>query len=260
MNVSINVENVIDIPGARVADIVGTSPADGKTWLLSSYAASMSRTERGDDRLQAVGMVVESRAVLAVPANSPVNNVASLIAHRVALNRPLKMGVSGPGSVSEACQFELERAFGTTLVQPVVLRGMAPLIVEMLGGNVDLACDIQSSFEPHMQAGRMKLIASLQENALVSYPPVSAQAQGFPLAIPVWWALFVPRDVPAHAVSEISAALQKLQSDPQWSEELGAMDRGAQIVDLAKATPLEVGLSLKLGTSLNQVLSRLRTR
>ena len=110
------------IPGAKVAELVGTAPADGKTWLLSPYAASMARLERGDDRLKPVGMVSETRAVLAVPANSPASSVASLLAHRVALNRPLKMGISGAGATSEACQFELERAFGPIFVQPVAFR------------------------------------------------------------------------------------------------------------------------------------------
>ncbi|MES2384979.1 MAG: tripartite tricarboxylate transporter substrate-binding protein [Pseudomonadota bacterium] len=260
LNASVEVENVIDIPGAKVAELVGTAPADGKTWLLSPYAASMSRLQRGDGRLKPVGMVSETRAVLAVPANSPVSNVASLLAHRVSLNRPLKMGISGAGATSEACQFELERAFGPSLVQPVVLPGMALVVGDLMAGNLDLACDVQSSFERHAQSGRLKMIASLQENALVSYPPVSAQAQGFPVVIPVWWALFVPKDLPAQTVQDISAALQQLQSDPQWLQERTALDSGTQILDVAKATPLEVGLSLRLGASLNQVLSRLRAR
>lgn len=260
LNTSVEVENVVDIPGAKVAELVGTAPADGKTWLLSPYAASMARVERGDDRLKAVGMVSETRAVLAVPTNSPVTSFASLLAYRVALNRPLKMGISGTGGTSEACQFELERAFGANLVQPVALRGMGPVVMETINGNIDLACDVQSSFESHARSGRLKMIASLQENALVNYPPVSAQAQGFPVVIPMWWALFVPRDVPAQTVQDISVALQSLQSDPQWLGERAALDPGTQILDPAKATPLEVGLSLKLGTSLNQVLARLRTR
>lgn len=260
LNASVAVENVIDIPGATVAELVGTAPADGKTWLISPYGASIARLQRGDDRLQPVGMASETRAVLAVPAGSPVSSFASLLAHRVALNRPLKLGVSGVGATSEACQFELERAFGTNLVQPVALRGMAPVVAELMTGNLDLACDVQSSFESHVRSGRLKTIASLQENALVSYPPVSAQAQGFPVVIPMWWAIFVPKDVPTQTVQDISAALQQIQSDPQWLQERAALDPGTQILDVAKATPVEVGLSLKLGTSLNQVLARLRTR
>jgi tripartite-type tricarboxylate transporter receptor subunit TctC len=216
--------------------------------------------ERGDDRLKPVGMVSETRAVLAVPASSPATSMASLLAHRVALNRPLKMGITGAGATSQACQAELERAFGPNLVQPVILGGMGPVLLETINGNLDLACDVQGSFEPQARVGRVKMIASLQENALVSYPPVSAQAQGFPLVIPMWWALFVPKDVPAQTAQDISAALQQLQSDPQWLQERDALDPGTQILDVAKATPLEVGLSLKLGASLNQVLSRLRAR
>ncbi len=260
LNASVEVENVIDIPGAKVADLVGGSPADGKTWLLSPYAASMSRAGRGDARLQAVGMVSETRAVLAVPANSPASNFSSLLAYRVALNRPLKMGISGAGATSEACLFELERAFGSSLVQPVEFRGMAPVVAELMGGNIDLACDVQSSFEVHARSGRLKMIASLQENALVSYPPISAQAQGFPVVIPMWWSIFVPKDVPAQTVKDISAALQALQSDPQWFAERSALDPGTQILESAKATPLEVDLSLKLGSSLNRVLERLRAK
>lgn len=241
----ITIENIIDIAGQRVADLVGSAPPDGQTLLFSSYQASLARARRNDQRLVPVGQVTETPVLLVTHPNSGMRNLQQLVQRLRSTGQPLTVGVSGPGSPSEACANELRRVWGDGVIQTVAYRGSAPALADLLGANVDLNCDQAILFGPHVTANRVVPLANLQEDAVSEAGIATAQAQGYAAVVPNWNSLFAPAGTDPAIVRHLSQALQRVLADPAFGAEL----RGfwALPVTPDKGVPLEVILSLKVG-------------
>jgi len=241
----ITVENIIDIPGLKVADLVGEAPRDGRTLLFSPYHASLARLRRGDKRLSGVGLVTETPVMLFTHRGAGMRNVKQMLERQRAANKPLDIAVSGPGSASEFCANELRRVLGESTFNVAPFHGVAPGLLALMGSQVDLMCEPLSSFAPQVASGQAIPLANLQEDAAAEGGVATAQAQGYAVVVPNWNALFVPAGTDAAIVAYWSNALQKALADPTLQAELRALSAGSVTTD--KAVPLEVELSLKVG-------------
>lgn len=244
----IRIENIIDIPGLRVADLVGSASADGQTLLLSSYQASLARMRRGDQRLTPIGLVTETPIILATHTGNDLHNLQQMLQVQRSSGKPLSVGISGPGSPSEACAAELRRVWGSDTFETVVYRGSAPALTDLLAGKVDLNCDQAILFGPYIAGKRMRPLANLQEDAVGEVAistAATAQAQGYAAVVPNWTALFAPTTTDAAIVRHLSMVLQRVLADPAFDAELRRFL--ALPVTPEKGIPLEVDLSLKVG-------------
>jgi tripartite-type tricarboxylate transporter receptor subunit TctC len=244
----IRIENIIDIPGLRVADLVGSTLADGQTLLLSSYQASLARMRRGDQRLTAIGMVTETPIILATHTGNDVHNLQQMLQSQRSSGKPLSVGISGPSSPSEACAAELRRVWGNDTFETVAYRGSAPALADLLAGKIDLNCDQAILFGPHIASKRIRPLANLQEDAVGEVAisaAATAQAQGYAAVVPNWTALFAHTSTDAAIVRHLSAALQRVLAEPAFDAELRRFL--ALPVTPEKGVPLEVDLSLKVG-------------
>lgn len=248
------IENIIDIPGLRVADLVGGALADGQTLLLSPYQASLARMRRGDQRLTPVGLVTETPIILATHTGSDMHNLQQMLQSRRSAGQPLTLGISGPGSPSEACSAELRRVWGDNTFKTVVYRGSAPAMADLLAGKVDLNCDQAILFGPHIASKRIRPLANLQEDAVGEVAisaAATAQAQGYAAVVPNWTALFAPTGTDPAIVRHLSLVLQRVLADPAFDAELRRFL--ALPVTPEKGVPLEVDLSLKVGLEVSPV-------
>lgn len=244
----IHIENIIDIPGLRVADLVGSALANGQTLLLSSYQASLARMRRGDQRLTPIGLVTETPIILTTHTGNDMHNLQQMLQSQRSSGKPLSVGISGPGSPSEACAAELRRVWGSDTFETVVYRGSAPALADLLAGKVDLNCDQAILFGPHIASKRIKPLANLQEDAIGEVAisaAATAQAQGYAAVVPNWTALFAPTNTEAAIVHHLSVALQRVLAEPAFDAELRRFL--ALPVTPEKGVPLEVDLSLKVG-------------
>jgi len=241
----ITVENIIDIPGLKVADLIGEAPRDGRTLLISPYHSSLARLRRGDQRLSGIGLVTETPVMLFTHSAAGVRNLQQLLQKQRGSGKALDIAVTGPGSASEFCANELRRVWGESLFNVVPLRGVAPSLVALMSGGLDLVCEPVSSFAPQIAAGQVIPLANLQEDAAADGKVATAQAQGYAMVVPNWNALFAPAGTDAAIVAYWSNALQKVLIDASFQDELRRYSAGPVTPD--KAVPLEVELSLKVG-------------
>jgi tripartite-type tricarboxylate transporter receptor subunit TctC len=241
----IAVENIIDIPGLKVADLVGQASRDGRTLLLSPYHASLARLRRGDQRLSGIGLVTETPVMLFTHANAGMRNLQQMLQKQRAGGKALDIAVTGPGSASEFCANELRRVWGESRFNVVQFRGVAPSLVALMGGQLDLVCEPVSSFAPQVASGQLISLANLQEDAATEGGVATAQAQGYAMVVPNWTALFAPAGTDAAIIAYWSNALQRVLADPTFQAELRGFSAGPVTSD--KAVPLEVELSLKVG-------------
>ena len=246
----VTVENIIDIPGLKVADLVGEAPRDGRTLLFSPYHASLARLRRGDQRLSGVGLVAETPVMLFTHGGAGMRNLREMLQKQRASGKALDIAVSGPGSASEFCANELRRVWGGSAFNVVPFRGVAPSLIALMGGRLDLVCEPASSLAPQVASGQVIPLANLQEDAAAEGNIATAQAQGYAMVVPNWTALFAPAGTDAAIVAYWSDALQRVLSDPTFQAELRGLSAGPVTSD--KGVPLEVELSLKVGLEVDR--------
>ena len=246
--VNVIIKNVIDILGDRVAAMEFPFTDDGVALLVSSYPASLRRELAGDQRFKPLGMLTNTPIMLATHLQNDLKDMKTLVAETARRSSPWKIGISGPGSQSEACFSVIKASIGTEKMDAVVYRGMGPAMAELLNAKIDMLCDMQSSFEPFARTGKIRYIANLQEEAASESNVATAQEQGYAVVVPNWSGLFAPSNLPQTQSLALIAAIQEIVADPKFIDKL--RNSSTRPVASEKSQPLEINMSLRVGAEI----------
>jgi tripartite-type tricarboxylate transporter receptor subunit TctC len=94
--------------------------------------------------------------------------------------------------------------------------GGAPATTAVLGGHAQLWASPPALALPHIQAGKMRPLASYGATRLTAFPDVPTLKElGYEVEYYVWTALFAPRGVPAAVVQTLRDATRKAMQDPE---------------------------------------------
>lgn len=109
----------------------------------------------------------------------------------------------------------------------VPYKGTGPALQDLLGGQVDLTFGTAPPFMPHIQSGKLKVLAVTGKSRLSSLPNVPTTAEvGYPgVNATSWFGLFVPAATPKPVIDKLVANVQKVVEDPAFkkkAEEQGA--------------------------------------
>src|SRR5262249_56054627 len=116
---------------------------------------------------------VDSPMVLVAHPPVPAKTVAELIALAKAKPGTISMGSFGTGSASHlACEL-FKMMAGVNLLH-VPYRGGAPMVTDLIGGQVQVAFDVMVTSLPHIRSGGLRalaLAASQPSHNLSDMPP-----------------------------------------------------------------------------------------
>jgi tripartite-type tricarboxylate transporter receptor subunit TctC len=174
-----------------------------------------------------VAGILRTPLVLEVNPELPVHSVPELIAYAKANPGKLSIGSFGTGSISHIAGELFKMTTGTDMVH-VPYRGSAPLVVDLLGGQVQVAFDNLPPSIEHIKAGKLRALAvttTTRSPALPDLPTVADFLPGFEAG--AWAALAVPKAT----ASSIVATLNK-----ETNAALADQAITARIADLG-ATP-----------------------
>ncbi len=112
---------------------------------------------------------------------------------------------------------ELFKMRANLFMTHIPYRGSAPSLVDLMGGQIDLAVATLSAAAPHIRAGKIKayaLTAARRSELAPEIPAMGAEPglEGFDLG--VWFGLFVPARTPSDIVQKIQQAAQQVMADP----------------------------------------------
>ena len=217
------VENKTGAGGNIGADVVAKAPADGYTLLMATVSThainpglykNMPYDPVKD--FTPVMQVGVTPCVLAVHPSLPVKDVKSLVALLKANPGKYSYGSSGMGSILHLCGEQFKTAAGGLQMVHVPYRGSAPMIADLVGGQIAVAFDALPTVLPQVQGGKIRAIGGGMATRARAMPDLpTLQEQGVPgFECYTWNAILAPAKTPAPVVSVLSEAIRKALADP----------------------------------------------
>ena len=244
---SVVVDNKGGGNGAIAASIVKRAEPDGYTLLMqySGYhviSPHLTKAPQWDLKdFQPIANVISAPQIIVVRDSLPVKTLPELIAYAKANPGKLNYASSGNGSLQHVTGAMLEQQGGIKMVH-VPYKGTGPALQDLLGGQVDLTFGTAPPFMPHIQSGKLRVLAVTGKERLVSLPdaPTTAEA-GYPgVNATSWFALFAPAGVAKPIIDRLAADLKTVVEDPAFRKK--AQEQGATAEYLA---PQQLGERVK---------------
>jgi tripartite-type tricarboxylate transporter receptor subunit TctC len=229
---SVVVDNKGGGNGAIAANLVKRAEPDGYTLLMqysgyhviSPHLVKAKSWEQGD--FVPVANVLSAPQIIVVRSELPVKTLAELVGYAKAHPGKLNYASSGNGSLQHVTGAMLEQQAGVKMVH-VPYKGTGPALQDLLGGQVDLTFGTAPPFMPHVQSGKLRVLAVTGKQRLPSLPQVPTTAEaGYPgVNATSWFAVFAPKATPQPVVDRLAADLKKVVEEPAFrkkAEEQGA--------------------------------------
>jgi tripartite-type tricarboxylate transporter receptor subunit TctC len=244
LGVSVVVENKVGAGGQIAAEtFMHGTPPDGSTLLLanSHMMATLPLTTRSIKYDP-----VKDFEPIAKLANFDVGVIAgsgitakTLAEYVAAVRADAKLGLYGipaPGSSAQFIGFSIGRKEQLALTA-VPYKGSAPLISDLLGGQVPISIDIIGSVLEHVKQGRLRVLAVARPTRLRWLPdvPTLAEAGYKDLDRSSWMGLFAPVGTPPAVIQRLHEAVAAAAAQPKLTEQL---DKFAIVP--ASSTPQEL--------------------
>ncbi len=171
-----------------------------------------------------VSTVTFGPSLLVTHPSLPVKNLKELVALAKAKPRALTYGSSGSGAPSSHLGMELLKVTAGIDIIHIPYKSMAPALVDVLGGQIQIAMPTINVTLQHTRAGRLRAIGvtSLQRSPVAPDVPPLAD-QGMPgYEANNWYALFAPAGLPAPITEKIYGDLTKLLQSPELRDRFAA--------------------------------------
>jgi tripartite-type tricarboxylate transporter receptor subunit TctC len=204
------------------ADYIAKSAPDGYTliMLLTAHAINASLVPKLPyDTVKdfaSITLAATQPLVVEVPAQSPIKSLQELIGADKANPGKLNYGSAGPGNTSHL-GVEYFNAVAGTKFTHVPYKGSGPMIVGLLGREVDLAFDSLSSSLPQIQAGKFRALAvsTAQRSHVLPNVPTIAESGIAGFDVSVWYGIFAAAGTPAPIVQRLNAEFIKAMNAPE---------------------------------------------
>ena len=179
--------------------------------------------------------------------NVPANNLRELIDWLKANPDKRTAGNIGAGSGTQLCLIHFQQGTGTRF-QIVPYRGAAPIMQDMLAGQIDLTCPEAGQTLELWRAGKIKAFAVMDNKRWYAAPnvPTAAEAGATGLHMAFWYGLWAPAGVPRDMIVKLNAAVSATFDDPAVRQKL--TDQGHVIPAREQRTPEALGAHHKAET------------
>ncbi len=205
------------------ADVVAKASPDGYTLLMATVSThainpGLYKKMPYDPVLDfaPIGQVGVTPTLLAVNPSVPATDVKSLIA--AIRNDPGKFtyGSSGLGSILHLCGEQFRMLAGGLSVVHVPYRGSAPMMADLVSGQISMAFDATPTALPQVQSGALRAIGAGMATRMHAMPQLpTLQEQGLKgFECYTWNAILAPAGTPQPIVDRLSEAINTALADP----------------------------------------------
>lgn len=159
-----------------------------------------------------IAQVVSFPIVVCAHRKLGITDIRSLVA--LGKERQLVVGSSGNGSVQHLSGEAFKRAYGLNMLH-LPFAGGGPLQEALEKGALDVLCETGSNVVRHIREGRLKGLAVMAKQRLVTLPDVPTFSElGEPeLDIAAWFGLLVPAATPQVMQDRLSKAVLEILAE-----------------------------------------------
>ena len=232
------VENKAGAGGSIGQAEAAKASADGHTVLLvfDTHAVNhLLYKNLGYDPFKSfehVSLLVTSPQVLVGATNFAPGSVPELVAFAKADPGKVTYATVGAGSSNHLNALLLSNRTGIEMTH-VPYKGGAPMMIDLVGGQVNVMFVSAPQAIPQVKAGRIKALAIGSPRRIPQLPDTPTVAETLPgFAAQSWVGMLVPAGTPKEIVARLHAEAAKALADPEVRVKLGA-----QGFDVVGSTP-----------------------
>lgn len=231
------IENRAGAGGVIGSQVVAKSPADGYTLVFGSIASHgilpAIQVPPPYDPIRdfaPVSLVAITPNVLLANVAAPAKNVAELIALAKSQPGKLNFGSTSLGG-SPHMSGELLKSQAKIQMVHVPYKGGAPMLVDLMGGQISYAFDNLPSSIQHIRSGKVKALAVTTAKRWPHAPeiPTMAEAGLTGYESSAWFGLLAPGNTPKAIVGLLQKQVSFILKQPEVEKiylEQGAMPVG----------------------------------
>ena len=222
------VDNKGGAAGILGTDAVAKAAPDGHTLLLSLSTsmlinqflyAKLPYDPQKD--LALVSQIAAAPVTLVVHPSVPANDMKELLAHARANRGKLSYGSWGTGSYAHLAGAYMSKTTGSDMTHSPY-KGEAPMIQDLIGGQLQFCFSSALNTKPFIEAGRMKAIGVTGRERMQILPQLpTIHEQGVTddaYSIFGWVAMGAPAGTPRDIVEALHGHLREVARDPKVLE------------------------------------------
>jgi tripartite-type tricarboxylate transporter receptor subunit TctC len=212
------------------AGYVARAAPDGYTIMVGTDATMASNVHLykhvGFDPVKDFAPVVYAGVniiCLAVNAQLPINSVADVVAYAKANPGKLSYGTSGTGSPHHLAGELLRQKTGIEITH-VPYRGGGAAVNDLLGGHIGMAFLSLSAAVPHLNTGKIRIVAVVEKTryaAMPDVPTVGETVPGFEMSS--WLGIFAPAGTPPDVIARLNDGIAKVLTVDGVKQRLAAL-------------------------------------
>jgi tripartite-type tricarboxylate transporter receptor subunit TctC len=223
------VDNRGGAAGIIAMDAVAKAPPDGYT-LVQTNISTISINQFMYDKLPydpqrdfaPVSITTLNPLLLVIHPSVPARSVKELIALAKAKPGQFAYGSLGSGSIQHLAGHMFSKEAGVALVH-VPYKGAAPVTVDLLAAQVQMAFSGVGTVAAHVKSGRLIALAvtGAQRMEFFSDVPTFPESGLTNMAISLWNGILAPARTPPAVIQRLNAEIRKAAASPELKQALG---------------------------------------
>ena len=219
-------------PGAATniaTEEVAHAPPDGYTLLAAVSTNTVNPAlypNLNFNFIRDIAMIAgltRSAEVLEVNPALPIRSVSELIAYVKTNPGKLSLASFGTGTISHVAGVLFKREAGIEMVH-VPYRGSAPLVIDLLAGQVPVAFDNVQSSIGYIKAGKLRALAVTSATRLPWLPDVPVLGDFLPgYEVTGWIGVGAPTNTPVAIIDRLNKEINAGLADPKIAARVADM-------------------------------------
>jgi tripartite-type tricarboxylate transporter receptor subunit TctC len=230
-------------PGASTniaAQAVVNSPPDGYTLLFYGASTLVNTSifqnlpfDVKRDITPVSGLVAYPMMLVAHPS-VPAKTIAELIAHAKSNPGKVTMASFGTGSASHLAG-ELFKMMARINMVHVPYRGSAPMVTDLIAGQVQVGFDVMVTSLPHVRTGALRALGVAGNNRFDMLPDVPTIAETVPgYEARTWAGVGVPKGTPTEIIARLNHEINAGLANPTIKSRLAEVGTTPMIFTAAE--------------------------
>jgi len=241
LGTTVIVDNRAGAGGQIAAQALKAAAADGHTFFVThdhtiSVLPQVVKNPGFDparDFVPVAGFATFANA-LAVSGSTPAQNFNDYVAWVKAQGGKSSVGIPAPASTPEFTVKLVAEKYKLDL-QSVPYRGSAPMLADMLGGQIAAGIGSVPDFIENQKAGKVRIVAVVgdKRQALLPNVPTFAELGLSGLEDMPYYGVFAPAGTPQAVIDRFSDALAKVLAQPEVHERFVGLGLSVQYMPQA---------------------------